>query len=114
MWHDRVTFAGGLAVTALSQAIIHRIAMEFPEITNYPFALGWSETTRFYLASLFVSKEVYGQQLALPIINPSLHILLVPPYWFDAPSFLADRSSIHFIGINRPGAGEAIPFAKTK
>ena len=85
MWHDRVTFAGGLAVTALSQAIIHRIAMEFPEITNYPFALGWSETTRFYLASLFVSKEVYGQQLALPIINPSLHILLVPPYWFDAP-----------------------------
>jgi len=85
MRHDRVAFAGGLAVTALLQAIIHRIAMEFPEITNYPFALGWSETTRFYLASLFVSKEVYGQQLALPIINPSLHILLVPPYWFDAP-----------------------------
>ena len=85
MGHDRIAFAGGLAVTALSQAIIHRIAMEFPEITNYPFALGWSETTRFYLASLFVSKEVYGQQLALPIINPSLHILLVPPYWFDAP-----------------------------
>jgi len=84
-WQDRITFAGGLAVTALSQAIIHRIAMEFPEITNYPFALGWSETTRFYLASLFVSKEVYGQQLALPIINPSLHLLLVPPYWFDTP-----------------------------
>lgn len=85
MWHDRVAFAGALAITALLQAIIHRIAMEFPEITNYPFALGWSETTRFYLASLFVSKEVYGQQFALPIINPSLHILLVPPYWFDAP-----------------------------
>ena len=85
MWQDRVTFAGGLVLTALSQAILHRIAMEFPEITNYPFALGWSETTRFYLASLFVSKEVYGQRLALPIINPSLHILLVPPYWFDAP-----------------------------
>jgi hypothetical protein len=85
MWNDRVAFAGGLALTALLQAIIHRIAMEFPEITNYPFALGWSETTRFYLASLFVSRDVYGQQLALPIINPSLHILLVPPYWFDAP-----------------------------
>jgi hypothetical protein len=85
MWHDRIVFAGGLVVTALLQAVIHRIAMEFPEITNYPFALGWSETTRFYLASLFVSKEVYGQPLALPIINPSLHILLVPPYWFDAP-----------------------------
>jgi hypothetical protein len=85
IWNVRVSFAGAWVVTALLQAILHRIAMELPEITNYPFSLGWSETTRFYLASLFVSKEVYGQQLALPIINPSLHILLIPPYWFDAP-----------------------------
>ena len=85
IWHVRVSFAGAWMVTALLQAVIHRLAMELPEITNYPFALGWSETTRFYLASLFVSKEVYGRQLALPIINPSLHMLLIPPYWFDAP-----------------------------
>jgi hypothetical protein len=85
IWQVRVSFAGAWMVTALLQAVIHRLAMELPEITNYPFALGWSETTRFYLASLFVSKEVYGRQLALPIINPSLHMLLIPPYWFDAP-----------------------------
>lgn len=85
IWKVRISFAGALVVTALLQAILHRVAMELPEITNYPFSLGWSETTRFYLASLFVSKDVYGQPLALPIINPSLHLLLIPPYWFDAP-----------------------------
>lgn len=85
IWHARVSFAGAWVVTALLQAILHRLAMELPDITNYPFSLGWSETTRFYLASLFVSKDVYGQQLVLPIINPSLHMLLIPPYWFDGP-----------------------------
>lgn len=85
IWHSRVSFVGAWVVTVLFQALIHRAAMELPEITNYPFSMGWSETTRFYLASLFVSKEVYGRQLALPIINPSLHMLLIPPYWFDAP-----------------------------
>lgn len=85
IWNARVSFAGAWVVTALLQAIIYRLAMELPDITNYPFSLGWSETTRFYLASLFVSNDVYGQQLALPIINPSLHMLLIPPYWLDAP-----------------------------
>lgn len=85
IWHRRVSFTAAWVVTALLQAIIHRLAMELPDITNYPFSLGWSETTRYYLASLFVSKEVYAQQLALPIINPSLHMLLIPPYWLDAP-----------------------------
>jgi hypothetical protein len=81
----QLSFVGAWVVTVLLQAILHRIAMELPEITNFPFSLGWSETTRFYLASLFVSEEVYGRELAWPIINPSLHILLIPPYWFDAP-----------------------------
>lgn len=85
IWNPQASFAGAWVVMAFLQALLHRAAMELPEITNYPFSLGWSETTRFYLASLFVSREVYGEQLALPIINPSLHMLLIPPYWFDAP-----------------------------
>lgn len=85
IWNARISFASAWVVMALVQALLHRTAMELPEITNYPFSLGWSETTRFYLASLFLSREVYGEQLALPIINPSLHMLLIPPYLFDAP-----------------------------
>lgn len=80
-----VPFALALLITALLQGVIHRVAMELPNITDYPFSLGWSETTRFYLASLFRATEIYGQDLGWPIINPSLHILLVPPYWIETP-----------------------------
>lgn len=80
-----VPFALALLITTLLQGVIHRIAMELPNITDYPFSLGWSETTRFYLASLFRTNEIYGRNLGWPIINPSLHILLVPPYWIETP-----------------------------
>ncbi len=72
-------------VTILSQATLHRFLSDLTIATSYPFSLGWTETTRFYLASLFVSRQVYGQALNWPIINPSLHILLIPPYLVDAP-----------------------------
>ena len=83
--YRQASFAAALLVVALFEGVIHRIAMELPNITTYPFSLGWSETTRFYLASLFSSSAIYGREFAWPIINPSLHILLTPPYWLDAP-----------------------------
>ncbi len=73
-----------LAATLLAQAGVHVILSYFPHITDYPFALGWSETSRFYYPALFVSEDVFGQRFPWPILHPSLHILLVPPYLLDA------------------------------
>ena len=47
--------------------------------------MGWSETSRFYYPSLFLSEKVYGQQYPWPSLHPTLHLLLVPPYLFEAP-----------------------------
>ncbi|HMB21919.1 MAG TPA: hypothetical protein VKP08_03755, partial [Anaerolineales bacterium] len=69
----------------LCQATLHLLLLYWPRVTSYPFAMGWSETSRFYYPSLFLSKKVYGQQYPWPILHPTLHLLLVPPYWFDAP-----------------------------
>lgn len=75
--------AFGLAL--LLQAAVHLGAAYLPGITDYPFALGWSETSRFYYPSLFLSETIYGERLAWPILHPSLHLVLVPPYGFDSP-----------------------------
>ncbi len=78
-------------VAVLLQAVVYRVAMYFPDITAYPFTLGWSETSRYYSPSLFVSRIVFptgvwaGQSLSWPIVSPSLHLLLAPPYLWDAP-----------------------------
>ena len=74
-----------LMAAAMLSAIIHLLLVNFSSVTNYPFALGWSETSRYYYPSLFLSEKIYGQQLPWPILHPSLHLLLVPPYFFNAP-----------------------------
>jgi hypothetical protein len=83
-WKD-VPLALVLAIPILVQASLHRIVAYLPAITDYPFALRWSETSRFYYPSLFLSQGVYGQRCPWPILHPSLHLLLVPPYLFNAP-----------------------------
>ena len=51
-----------------------------PEISNYPLSYDWSESSRFYNASLFFSQLVYGQKLALPVLDPSRALLQSLPY----------------------------------
>jgi len=80
-------------------------------VTTYPFALGWSETSRFYYPSLFLSEKVYGQQYPWPILHPTLHILLAPPYLFDAPLWVhrAWRVAIGYLFV-----GAVVPALLTR
>jgi len=74
-----------LLVITLSQSIFHLLIVNLSQVTDYPFAMGWSETSRYYYPSLFLSKEVYGQQFSWPVLHPTLHLLLTPPYLVHAP-----------------------------
>ncbi len=74
-----------LLVVVLCQAVFHLSLFYWTKVTDYPFAMGWSETSRFYHPSLFLSESVFGQKYAWPILHPTLHLLLTPPYFFDAP-----------------------------
>ncbi|PKN93362.1 MAG: hypothetical protein CVU44_10775 [Chloroflexi bacterium HGW-Chloroflexi-6] len=78
-------FPAVLAATLILQSVVNLAASYLPAITDYPFAMGWSETSRFYFPSLFFSEKIYGQSYPWPILHPSLHLLLAPPYWFEAP-----------------------------
>jgi hypothetical protein len=74
-----------LTAIVLSQSTLHLLLVYWPRVTDYPFAMGWSETSRYYYPSLFLAGEVYGQRYPWPILHPTLHLLLAPPYLFDAP-----------------------------
>ena len=43
-----------LLIALLGQSIIQLILFFFTQVTSYPFAMGWSETSRFYFNSLFL------------------------------------------------------------
>jgi hypothetical protein len=87
LW-KKLDWPAAFGLILLLQAVIHLVASYLLGITAYPFALGWSETSRFYYPSLFLAEKIYGQPLPWPILHPSLHLVLVPPYWFDAPLWL--------------------------
>ena len=80
-----VPWLTALLSVAICQAVFHLSLFYWTRVTDYPFAMGWSETSRFYHPSLFLSESVYGQKYAWPILHPTLHLLLVPPYLFEAP-----------------------------
>jgi hypothetical protein len=69
----------------LFQSLIQLFLVFSTAVTTYPFAMGWSETSRYYFPSLFLSRQVYGQEYPWPVLHPTLHLLLAPPYLFDAP-----------------------------
>ncbi|GAB4415216.1 MAG: hypothetical protein Kow002_00130 [Anaerolineales bacterium] len=81
----RTPWLTSLMIAAMLSAVVHFLLVNISGVTDYPFALGWSETSRYYYPSLFLSGKIYGQRLPWPILHPSLHLLLVPPYFFDAP-----------------------------
>lgn len=83
--HPPLAWTSALGLALVFQAGVHIVLAYLTGITDYPFALGWSETSRFYYPSLFLSERIYGERLPWPILHPTLHLVLVPPYWFDAP-----------------------------
>ncbi|MEI6288966.1 MAG: hypothetical protein WCP19_00910 [Chloroflexota bacterium] len=80
----KIKFPAAILCTILIQAAFLRILNYFPDISTYPFSMGWSETSRFFYPSLFVSNMVYGSFFSLPLQNPTLHLLLVPPYLLNS------------------------------
>jgi len=82
---EDISWLTSLLVVILFQTLLHLLATQFSSVTSYPFSMGWSETSRFYYPSLFLSEKIFGTRLPWPILHPSLHLLLVPPYLFEAP-----------------------------
>ena len=76
--------AAGLFITLSVYGLGLLIIYYLPDITNYPLALGWSETSRYYYASLFLSKTVYGEWFPLPALHGSQGVLQAFPFLIPA------------------------------
>lgn len=71
--------------------VAYRIALFVPQVSASPFTLGWSEASRYYYASLFFSKQLYGVELPWPFLHPSRYLLLSLPFLFDQMPLWAHR-----------------------
>ncbi len=51
-----------------------------PSIHTYPLTMGWSETSRYYYASLFFSQRMYGIRAPLSSLHPSRYLMQSIPF----------------------------------
>lgn len=70
------------ATALLAIGFAARMEAWLPLISTYPFSLGWSEGSRYYYASLFFSKSLYGEALPWSFLHPSRYILQAIPFLF--------------------------------
>ena len=73
-WRER------LVAAAIGYGLIVRALAFVPEVSSYPFSLGWSEASRYYYASLFDSRDIYGLRLNLPELHPTRYFLQSLPF----------------------------------
>ena len=58
----------------------YKTAFYFQNISFYPFTLTWSETSRYYYASLFLSNRIYGTYYPPTVLHPSRYLMQAVPF----------------------------------
>jgi hypothetical protein len=80
-----------VASVALLLGFIHRMNLLFQGVNAYPFSLGWSEASRYYYASLFFSKSIYGFKVPPSVLHPTRYLLQSLPFLISGLPIIVHR-----------------------
>jgi hypothetical protein len=78
--HPKLVFSNIFLGFALVQGVLYRVAVFLPDLSSYPFSLGWSEASRYYYASLYFSKRIYDLQIGPSVLHPTRYLLQSIPF----------------------------------
>ena len=71
----KTSWAGGFASALILLGVAYEIYVHFQAVTTYPFSMGWSESSRYFYASLYFSQSLYGEAFPLSTLHPSRYFL---------------------------------------
>lgn len=74
--NKKLLFGGSLLLAGLG----FNLGYFLFKISTYPFSLDWSETSRYYYASLFFSERIYAVKAAWSPLHPSRYLLQSIPF----------------------------------
>ncbi len=69
-----------LLLTALAQGVVYKLAAFLPDLSTFPFSLGWSEASRYYYGSLYLSEWLYGLRVPTSVLHPSRYLMQAVPF----------------------------------
>jgi hypothetical protein len=96
-----LSLGSALAFSMLFQAVVYEVCAYVFQVSTFPFSLdGWSESSRYYYASLLFAKSLYGSTLPLSIWHPTRYFLQSIPFLIPGLSLAVNRAwqTILFLG----------------
>lgn len=90
LWPER-TWPFRLITSLLVITVFYRLGTYLPGITNYPFSLGWGESSNINNASLFLANKLFGAPASLPMINSGRALLSALPFLLPDPQIWISR-----------------------
>jgi hypothetical protein len=87
----RTTWQAGFACATILLGVTYEVLLRFNLVTTYPLSMGWSEGSRYYYASLFFSKSVYGETVPLSSLHPTRYLLQSIPFLIPSLGLPAHR-----------------------
>ncbi|MGB2894578.1 MAG: hypothetical protein WBB65_00265 [Anaerolineales bacterium] len=89
--HPNLAYSNIFFGIALMQGVLYRIAVFLPDLSSYPFSLGWSEASRYFYASLFFSERIYGVQISPSVLHPTRYLLQSIPFLLPGSTLWTHR-----------------------
>jgi hypothetical protein len=78
----KTSWPGGFASALIILGVVYEVYVRFQAVTTYPFSMGWSETSRYFYASLYFSQSLYGESFPLSTLHPTRYFLQSLAYLF--------------------------------
>ena len=107
----RTSWVGGFASALVILGVAYEVMIRFNAVTDYPLSMGWSEGSRYYYASLFFSKQIYGEVFPLSSLHPTRYLLQSFPFLFPSLGLYAHRFWQFFLWMGLT-AGASIAVTK--
>ena len=87
----QTTWQIGLATALVLLGVAYELWVRFSIVTTYPLSMGWSEGSRYYYASLYFSKWIYGESFPLSTLHPTRYLLQSVPFLIPELGLAAHR-----------------------
>jgi len=100
----QVSWPAAAAGAALLIGTIYRLGLLAQEISTYPFSLGWSEASRYYYASLFFARRIYGFRVPPSVLHPTRYLLQSVPFLIPGLPLVAHRIWQVLLWLSTTGA----------
>lgn len=110
----QVTPSQSLLVTFSIYGMLLWVVRFFPDVHTYPLSLGWSETSRYYYASLFFSRQIYGKSVPLSSLHPTRYLMQAVPFLIKSLPLWVHRlwQVLLWLGVTLTAALVLLPHVK--